>query len=37
MDYVRLGKSGLEIAPLAVGAMSFGISDRGKQAWSLPP
>jgi len=37
MDYVRLGRSGLEISPIAVGAMSFGYPDRGGHAWTLGP
>lgn len=37
MDYVRLGSSGLEISPIAVGAMSFGYPDRGTHGWTLGP
>lgn len=37
MDYVRLGRSGLEISPIAVGAMSYGLPDRGTHEWSLGP
>lgn len=35
LDYVRLGRSGVEISPLAVGCMSFGEPDRGTHAWTL--
>jgi len=37
MDYIRLGTSGLEISPIAVGAMSYGYPDRGGHAWTLGP
>ncbi|OJX70972.1 MAG: alcohol dehydrogenase [Micrococcales bacterium 73-13] len=37
MDTIRLGRSGLEISPIAVGAMSFGIPERGTHPWSLGP
>src|SRR3546814_11597217 len=36
MDYVRLGRSGLEVSPLAVGSMSFGDPARGTHPWTLP-
>jgi 1-deoxyxylulose-5-phosphate synthase len=35
MDYVKLGSTGLEVSPICVGCMSFGIPDRGNQPWSL--
>lgn len=35
MDYRRLGHTGLEIAPLCVGCMSFGLSERGEHSWTL--
>ena len=34
MDYVRLGRSGLKVSRLALGAMGFG--DRKWRAWVLP-
>ena len=37
MEYIRLGRSGLEISPIAVGAMSYGYPDRGSHAWTLGP
>lgn len=37
MEYVRLGKSGLEISPIAVGAMSYGYPDRGTHPWTVGP
>lgn len=36
MDYLRLGRSGLEVSPLAVGSMSFGDPARGTHPWTLP-
>jgi 1-deoxyxylulose-5-phosphate synthase len=35
MHYVKLGKTGLDVSPIAVGCMSFGEPDRGHPAWSL--
>ena len=35
MDYVKLGRSGLEVSRLAVGCMSYGEPNRGRQAWTL--
>ena len=35
MDYIRLGSSGLEVSRLALGCMSYGEPDRGRQPWSL--
>ncbi|GLI26553.1 oxidoreductase [Agromyces rhizosphaerae] len=35
MEYTRLGGSGLEIAPIAVGSMSFGDPERGDHSWTL--
>lgn len=35
MEYVRLGSSGLQVAPIAVGSMSFGEPGRGHHAWTL--
>lgn len=35
MEYTRLGSSGLEISPIAVGGMSFGEPERGTHAWTL--
>ena len=36
MDYVRLGNTGLQVSPLALGCMSFGEPGRGRNTWSLP-
>jgi aryl-alcohol dehydrogenase-like predicted oxidoreductase len=35
MLYVKLGKTGLDVSPIAIGAMSFGEPDRGHPVWSL--
>jgi aryl-alcohol dehydrogenase-like predicted oxidoreductase len=35
MDYVRLGTTGLEVSPLALGCMSFGDPERGGHQWVL--
>jgi aryl-alcohol dehydrogenase-like predicted oxidoreductase len=35
MDYVRLGRTGLEVSRICLGCMSFGDSKRGSHAWTL--
>jgi 1-deoxyxylulose-5-phosphate synthase len=35
MDYVRLGRTGLEVSPICLGCMTYGDPDRGNHAWSL--
>jgi aryl-alcohol dehydrogenase-like predicted oxidoreductase len=35
LRYIKLGTTGLEVSPIAVGAMSFGDPDRGHPVWSL--
>ncbi len=35
MQYVKLGRTGLEISPLCIGCMGFGDPSRGYPAWSL--
>ena len=35
MDYVKLGRSGLEVSRLCLGCMSYGEPDRGSHAWTL--
>ena len=35
MDYVKLGTSGLDVSPIAIGAMTYGEPDRGHPVWSL--
>jgi 1-deoxyxylulose-5-phosphate synthase len=35
MRYVKLGRTGLDVSPIALGCMSFGEPGRGHPAWSL--
>lgn len=35
MDYVKLGRTGLEISRLTLGCMTFGAPDRGPHSWTL--
>lgn len=35
MDYVRLGRTGLEVSRICLGCMSYGVPDRGNHPWSL--
>lgn len=35
MQYVKLGTAGLDVSPIAVGAMTFGEPNRGHPIWSL--
>jgi aryl-alcohol dehydrogenase (NADP+) len=35
MDYTSLGNTGLQVSRIALGCMSYGEPDRGKQQWSL--
>ncbi|MGC8626215.1 MAG: aldo/keto reductase [Acidimicrobiales bacterium] len=35
MDYVKLGRTGLEVSRICLGCMSFGKPDRGAHPWSL--
>jgi 1-deoxyxylulose-5-phosphate synthase len=36
LQYLKLGNSGLDVSPLAVGAMTYGDPRRGHPVWSLP-
>lgn len=36
MYYIKLGKSGLDVSPIAIGAMTYGDPRRGHPVWSLP-
>jgi aryl-alcohol dehydrogenase-like predicted oxidoreductase len=35
MDYVRFGRTGLEVSRLCLGCMSYGVPERGPHPWSL--
>jgi aryl-alcohol dehydrogenase-like predicted oxidoreductase len=35
MRYIKLGKTGLEVSPLTIGAMTYGDPRRGHPVWSL--
>jgi aryl-alcohol dehydrogenase-like predicted oxidoreductase len=35
MKYVKLGNTGLDVSPVAIGAMTYGEPDRGHPVWSL--
>jgi 1-deoxyxylulose-5-phosphate synthase len=35
MEYVKLGRSGLDVSRLCLGCMSFGAPDRGTHTWTL--
>ncbi|MEU5256902.1 aldo/keto reductase [Streptomyces longwoodensis] len=34
MQYIKLGTTGLDVSPVAIGAMTFGEPDRGHPVWS---
>lgn len=34
MDYIKLGTTGLDVSPIAIGAMTYGEPDRGHPVWS---
>jgi aryl-alcohol dehydrogenase-like predicted oxidoreductase len=35
MDYIKLGRTGLDVSPIAIGAMTYGDPGRGHPVWSL--
>jgi aryl-alcohol dehydrogenase-like predicted oxidoreductase len=35
MQYVKLGRTGLDVSPLCIGAMTYGEPSRGHPVWSL--
>jgi aryl-alcohol dehydrogenase-like predicted oxidoreductase len=35
MEYVKLGRTGLDVSRICLGCMSYGISARGNHAWAL--
>ena len=36
MRYIKLGNTGLDVSPIALGGMTYGEPDRGHPVWSLP-
>ena len=35
MKYAKLGSSGLDVSPICLGCMSYGVPDRGNHLWTL--
>ncbi len=35
MDYIKLGRTGLDVSRLCLGCMSYGIPERGNHPWTL--
>src|SRR6266446_2229513 len=35
MNYVKLGRTGLDVSRICLGCMSYGGGDQGNHAWSL--
>ena len=35
MDYVKLGRTGLDVSRICLGCMTYGVPDRGTHAWTL--
>ncbi|HEV7959284.1 MAG TPA: aldo/keto reductase, partial [Acidimicrobiales bacterium] len=35
MRYIKLGRTGLDVSPIALGCMTFGEPGRGHPSWSL--
>jgi 1-deoxyxylulose-5-phosphate synthase len=35
MDYVKMGRTGVEVSRLCLGCMTFGVPDRGTHPWTL--
>jgi aryl-alcohol dehydrogenase-like predicted oxidoreductase len=35
MDYVKLGRTGLDVSRISLGCMTYGEPDRGNHAWTL--
>src|SRR6478735_6603856 len=36
MEYIKLGNTGMDISPLALGCMTYGDPGRGPHPWTLP-
>ena len=35
MEYIKLGTTGLDVSPIAIGAMTYGEPDRGHPVWPV--
>src|SRR6266403_3528240 len=35
MEYLKLGRTGLEVSRICLGCMSYGVPDRGNHSWSI--
>lgn len=35
MNYVKLGRTGLDVSPLCLGCMTYGVPERGRHPWTL--
>ncbi len=35
MEYVKLGRTGLEVSRICLGCMTYGVPDRGNHSWTL--
>src|SRR6059058_2343690 len=35
MEYVKFGRTGLEVSRLCLGCMTYGVPDRGAHPWTL--
>ena len=36
MDYIRLGRTGMEVSRICLGCMTYGDPNRGAHTWTLP-
>ncbi len=36
MDYVKLGRTGVDVSRICLGCMTYGVPDRGSHPWTLP-